>query len=158
MNDLGFTELERASIAGQPVPWLERRNSVTLIVTIAALLVTASALSRSFLDGRLAAPMTHDDVNYFIEGIQRLTILRTQGFFALVSDFFHGFLHAPLLTYQAMLAYLIFGIEDWAPYVTNVVYVVIFFGFAAWLVRDCAAIVLASVMACLISMSIASNR
>ena len=156
MNDLGSI-LQRPWLAAQQGPWFERRYGVTLPVLVATLLLMASALSRSFFDGRLAAPMTHDDVNYFIEGIQRLTILRTQGFFALVSDFFHGFLHAPLSTYQAMLAYLIFGVEDWAPYVTNIVYVVVFLGFAAWLVRDCPAIVLAAVMACLIAMPISSN-
>jgi hypothetical protein len=135
--------------------WLGR-HSTLLILTAATALLTAGALSRSFYDGRLAAPMTHDDVNYFIEGIQHLTILRTRGFFALISDFLHVDLHAPLLTYQAMLAFLVFGIDDWAPYATNIVYIVVFLGFAAWLVRDCPAIVLVAVMACLISMPIAS--
>jgi hypothetical protein len=157
MNDVGSPDLQRTSIAHQQAPWFERRYSVTLVVLVATLLLTASALSRSFFDGRLAAPMTHDDVNYFIEGIQHLTILRTRGFFALISDFLHDSLHAPLSTYQAMLAYLIFGVEDWAPYATNIVYVVVFLAFAAWLVRDCPAIVLAAVMACLIAMPLASN-
>jgi hypothetical protein len=146
----------RSAALGERAWWLGRQSTL-LILTAAILLLTASALSRSFYDGRLTAPMTHDDVNYFIEGIQRLAILRTRGFFALISDFFTGFLHAPLLTYQAMLAFLVFGVEDWAPYLTNIVYVVVFLGFAAWLVRDCPAIVLAAVMACLIGMPIASH-
>jgi hypothetical protein len=120
-------------------------------------LAAANAISRSFYDGRLAAPMTHDDVNYFVEAIHHLTMLRTRGLFPLISDFLHGSLHAPLSTYQAMLAYLIFGVEDWAPYVTNIVYVMLFLGFAAWLVRDCPAIVVAAVMACLIAMPLTSN-
>jgi hypothetical protein len=156
MNNVGSPDLQRTSIAHQQSPWFER-YSVALVVLVATLLLTASALSRSFYGGRLAAPITHNDVNYFIEGIQHLAVLRTRGFFALVSDFFAGFLHAPPLTYQAMFAFLVSGVEDWAPYATNIVYVVIFLGFAAWLVRDCPAIVLVAVMACLIAMPIASN-
>ena len=156
MNAAGSPDLQRALIAHQRSPWFGR-YSVSLVVFVATLLLTASALSRSFFDGRLAAPMTHNDVNYFIEGIQHLEILRTRGLFALISDFLTGSLHAPLLTYQATLGFLVFGIEDWAPYATNIVYVVVFLGFAAWLVRDCPAIVLVAVMACLIAMPIASN-
>ena len=162
MTDIATAKLkpptESGARSGAPNEraWLGR-HSTLLILTATILLLTASALSRSFYDGRLAAPMTHDDVNYFIEGIQHLAILRTRGFFALISNFFTGFLHAPLLTYQAMLAFLVFGVEDWAPYATNIVYVVVFLGFAAWLVRDCPAIVVAAVMACLIAMPIASH-
>jgi hypothetical protein len=128
-----------------------------LIVLAAVLLLFAAAMSRSFYDGRLSAPMTHDDVNYFIEGIRHLTLVRTQGFTALATDFFRSTLHAPLRTYQAMLAYLIFGITDWAPYTTNIIYIVILLCFAAYLVRDCPLIVLVAVVTYLVAMPLTWN-
>jgi len=135
----------------------DRRYGTPLIVFAACLLVFATAISRSFYDGRLASPMTHDDVNYFAEAIQSLTLLRTKGLFALFGDFVHGSLHAPLATYQAMFAYLIFGIKDWAPYASNLVLVLIFLGFAAHLLRNSPTIVVAAAMVSLVALPISSN-
>jgi hypothetical protein len=137
--------------------WLGRRYSTPLIVSAATLLLFAAAISRSFYDGRLASPLTHDDVNFFVEGIQHLTLLRTKGVFALIADFFKGSLHAPLATYQAMLAYLVFGITDWAPYVSNIVFLFVFFAFAAYLLRGCPAIVLVAALICLALLPLSSN-
>src|ERR1700738_4738276 len=107
------------------------------MVAVGSLIVTAVALSRSFTDGRLAVPMTHNDVNYFIEGIQHIASVRKNGFLPqFINDAFFHSLHAPLATYQAMLSYAIFGINDWAPYVSNIVFVVIFLGYCMWLLRD----------------------
>jgi hypothetical protein len=157
MNDVAATELQLHSAAPSQAPWLGRRYVAALIVVAAALVLFAVSMSSSFYDGRLAAPLTHDDVNYFVEGIQHLNFLRTRGFFALAHDFLRSSLHAPLPSYQAMAAYLIFGIADWAPYASNIVLVFIFLGFAAYLLRDCPAIVVAAAMACLVAMPLSSN-
>jgi hypothetical protein len=134
-----------------------RRSQQALVVIGAALLLFATAISRSYFDGRLASPLTHDDINFFVEGIQHLTLLRTEGFLALIADLIHGSLHAPISTYQAMIAYLLFGIHDWAPYVLNIVYLFIFFGFAAYLLRDCPIAVLVAALIWLMLLPLSSN-
>ena len=138
---------------GSPQP---SRYFVAATVAIAGLFVTCIALSRSFFDGRLANPMTHNDVNYFVDGIQHLMILRTGGMSALVRDFLLNSLHAPFATYQAVLAYAIFGFADWAPYVLNFFFVVTFFGFAAYLLRGCPKVVVVAAIVVLAGMPITS--
>src|SRR5579872_7458107 len=128
---------ERPAVSARPY-------RTPLIVMAASLLLLAVAMSSSFYNGRLASPITHNDVNYFIDGIQHLNLLHTKGFLALVDDFIHGSLHAPTSTYQAMLSYLLFGITDWAPYASNIILVVLFFGFAAYLLRGAPVAVLRS--------------
>lgn len=134
-----------------------RRISTALIVVTAALLLAAAAMSRSFYDGRMASPVTHNDVNYFLIGIRHVVMLRQHGILAIVRDFLHGVEHAPIASYQAMLAYLIFGINDLAPYASNLVYVLIFLGVAAYLMRDCPPVVLVAGMATVIAMPLTSS-
>lgn len=138
-------------------PLVERSVPTPLIVVSAALLLFAAAMSRSFYDGRMASPITHNDVNYFLIGIQFVALLRDQGFIAIVDNFIHTTQHAPISSYQAMLAYLLFGINDWAPYASNLVYVILFLGVAACLVRGCPIVVLISSMVVVIAMPLASN-
>lgn len=126
---------------------LRQLKTSLFVALIPSLFVFASALARSSLNGRLAAPMTHNDVNYFVEGIQHLVLLQTKGLRAIVFDFFHGTMHAPLATYQAMSAYLVFGINDWAPYASNFIFVFLFFFLAAYLLRDCPVIARVAILA-----------
>lgn len=157
MDAMVSTATRSGPLAEQRLRWHRRTDGAIPIVVAATFLLGATALSRSFLDGRLSSPMTHNDVNYFIDGIQHLTILRTNGLGALFDRFIHDFMHAPISTYQAMLAYMVFGLNDWAPYVSNIAYVVLFLGVGAYLLRGCPNIVVAAGMACLISMPISSN-
>lgn len=156
MNDVAQRNL-LSTPAGPADKYLNSRRSVPFIVIAASLLLLAAAMSSSFYNGQLDAPITHDDVNFFIEGIQHLNLLRTKGFYALAGDFVHGSMHAPIPTYQAMLAYLLFGITDWAPYASNIILVVIFFGFAAYLVRDASVAVLVAAMVSLIALPLSAN-
>ena len=138
-------------------PLVERTFSTPILVVSAALLLFAAAMSRSFYDGRMASPITHDDVNYFIIGIQRITFLRTHGFYAALDMFIHRTEHTPFLTYQATLAYLLFGITDWAPYASNIALLVVFLGIAAHLMRDCPPAVIAAGLLSLIALPMSSN-
>jgi len=113
-----------------------RDLQASIIVIAAALLLFGAAMSRSFYDGRMASPITHDDVNYFIIGIQRIQLLRGQGFHALFEHFMHYTEHSPFLTYQATLAYLLFGITDWAPYASNIFLLTAFLAVSAHLLRN----------------------
>jgi hypothetical protein len=156
MNDVAQSDLLSRS-SGQAATSSNPHYRVSLIVIAASLLLFTVAMSSSFYNGRLAAPITHDDVNFFIDGIQQLNLLRTKGFFTLAQDFVHGSMHAPISTYQAMLAYLLFGITDWAPYASNLILLIVFFGFAAYLLQGTSVAVLIAAMTCLIAMPLSAN-
>ena len=156
MNEVATKPVSSSTNSPQR-PLVERPFSTPLIVVSAALLLFAAAMSRSFYDGRMASPITHDDVNYFIIGIQRITFLRAHGFYDFLDTFIHRTEHAPFLTYQATLAYLLFGITDWAPYASNVALLIVFLGVAAHLMRDCPPAVIAAGMISLIALPMSSN-
>jgi hypothetical protein len=108
---------------------------VVIAVVLAALWITAGALSKSYLIGRLADPMTHNDVNYLIDGIRRLLYVEVNGFWAELRHLYGDPLHAPLSGYQAALGFYLFGFHDWAPYLSNGIYVLIFLAACALLLR-----------------------
>jgi hypothetical protein len=132
-------------------------RSVLMVVIAAAMILFAAAMSRSFFDGRMASPITHDDVNYFITGIRRLLILRRDGLTAFLYHFVHYPEHSPFLTYQATFAYLLLGITDWAPYASNMFLLLLFLSVAAFLVRDCSLVAIAACMAGVIALPMSSN-
>ena len=156
--EFGMREMNQLTLQAESETSISyRRVSTVLIVVTAALLLAAAAMSRSFYDGRMASPVTHNDVNYFLIGIRHVVMLREHGILAVINDFVHGVEHAPIASYQAMLAYLIFGINDLAPYASNLVYVLIFLGVAAYLMRDCPVVILVAGMATVIAMPLTSS-
>ena len=156
--EFGMREMNQLTLQAESQTSISyRRVSTVLIVVTAALLLAAAAMSRSFYDGRMASPVTHNDVNYFLIGIRHVVMLREHGILAVINDFVHGVEHAPIASYQAMLAYLIFGINDLAPYASNLVYVLIFLGVAAYLMRDCPVVILVAGMATVIAMPLTSS-
>jgi hypothetical protein len=157
MNTISPHNPQGGSKAAPEAARFDRRISVPLIVAASSLLLAAAALSRSYYDGRLASPITHNDVNYFLIGIRFVVMLRDQGFLSIVHTLLHGTEHAPITSCQAMLAYLLFGINDWAPYASNLVYVLLFLGVAAYLVRHSPLAMLVSAMVIVISMPLTSN-
>jgi len=156
--EVGMEEMNDVSLPAEPRTSISyRRISTILVVTAAALLIAAAAMSRSFYDGRMASPVTHNDVNYFLIGIRDVVTLREHGVLAIINNFIHRAEHAPIASYQAMLAYLIFGINDWAPYASNLVYVLLFLGVAAYLMRGCPIVVLVAAMVTVIAMPLTSS-
>ena len=127
------------------------------IVLIATLIVTATALARSFYEGRLASPLTHNDVNYFIEAVKDSQILWNQGFWAFIRYIESTSLHAPLHAVQGALSFIIFGINDWAPYATNIIYVGLFFGLCLRLLRGFPNVVVIAAMLALIGMPLTAT-
>jgi Dolichyl-phosphate-mannose-protein mannosyltransferase len=109
--------------------------AVVTAVVLIALWVTGGALSKSYLIGRLADPATHADVNYLIDGIRRLLYIEVNGFWAELRRLYGDPLHSPLSAYQAALGFYLFGFHDWAPYLSNGIYVVIFLTACAFLLR-----------------------
>jgi hypothetical protein len=115
---------------------MQKHGYVPLVVVLfAALWITGGALSKSHLIGRLADPITANDINYIIDGIRRLLYLEINGFWAELAHLFWEPMHAPLVGYQAALGFYLFGFHDWAPYVSDIIYLLIFLGVCAWLLR-----------------------
>jgi hypothetical protein len=54
----------------------------TIAVIAIALFITAGALSKSELIGRLSFPATHNDIAYLLDGIRRLVYMDVNGFWA----------------------------------------------------------------------------
>lgn len=115
-------------------------------VLIISLWITVGSISRSYLIGKLASPMTHNDVNYLIVGIHRLLYIELNGFWAEFLRLYRNVLHAPISDYQAALAFSLFGFHDWAPYATNIIYLFIFFGASVWLLRGTPDVIVIAVL------------
>lgn len=114
----------------------QNRSVAVITVFVISLWVTAGAISQSALIGRLVDPMTHNDVNYLIDGIKRLMYVEINGFWAELSHLFAEPLHAPLSAYQAALGFYLFGFHDWAPYLSNIIFVLILLTTCASLLRE----------------------
>ena len=138
-------------------PGLTRRPAIVAAVALIALWVTCGAISKSELIGRLADVMTHNDVNYLIDGIRHLVYLEINGFWADLRHLYQqvGFMHAPLSGYQAALGFYLFGFHDWAPYASNIIYLVVFLGFCATLLRGMPIIVVIAVLGAMAGMPLA---
>jgi hypothetical protein len=116
-------------------PWNTNAYIRAIAVIITCLYITCAAISKSYLMGRLADPITHNDVDYFIDGIQRLIYIELNGFWAELVHLYRVPLHAPVAAYQAALGFYLFGFHDWAPYATDIIYLLIFASVCVWLLR-----------------------
>jgi hypothetical protein len=89
--------------------------------------VTVVALRVSMRHGRLALPLTFDDIVYFLDAGQRLQDWHDHG----IGKVLHGLatrpLHSPYSTFEALFSFMIFGMRDWAPYLGNAALVAGFF-------------------------------
>jgi len=129
--------------AAPTIKFLLQQNGyvVVLAILLVSLWITGGALSKSYLIGRLADPITHNDVNYLIDGIQRLLYVEINGFWAELWHLFKEPMHAPYSGYQAALGFYLFGFHDWAPYASNIVYLWILFAVCVALLRGCPTVV-----------------
>ena len=88
-------------------------------ITVAALVYTGLILVFSKSFHRLSFPATFDDVNYFIDGAERLSVLWKDGPLALLDNLVVTPPHSPGSTLLSLLAFTLFGFEDFAPYAIN---------------------------------------
>lgn len=90
-----------------------------------ALVFSVASVVQSVRQGQLSAPITYDDISYFVDAGHRLQSFYDVGFKGL----FHGYLayppHSPTATFVAFVAFLLFGFQDWAPALVNSVWVVL---------------------------------
>ena len=156
MTDSVLTEAA-GNAAALPPRLFMRTDSYVAVITVVSVAawITGGALSKSQLIGRLANPVTHNDVNYVIDGIRRLVYIEINGFWAEIPHLFHEPMHAPLSGYQAALGYYLFGFHDWAPYASDIIYLLIFLGVCAALLRGCPNIVVIAGLGAIAGMPLA---
>lgn len=87
-----------------------------------ALCFTLLSVKVSLQGGRLSVPPTFDDISYFEDAARRLLTLQQEG----LRDFLQGFItsppHSPLVTCTSLAGFMLFGIQPWAPYLLNVIW------------------------------------
>jgi hypothetical protein len=97
------------------MPVIKRTDFV--ISAVIALLILAWNLKNSFEFGRLAFVPSYDDIAYFNDALLRYHKFLTGNVFVLLGDVFSNPPHSPVIAFQAVISYIVFGVEDWAPYV-----------------------------------------
>ncbi len=88
-----------------------------VISAVIALLLLAWNLKNSFEFGRLAFVPSYDDISYFNDALLRYQKFLTGNVFTLLRDAYSNPPHSPVIAFQAVISYIVFGVEDWAPYV-----------------------------------------
>jgi hypothetical protein len=95
------------------------RGRWLVIFAIISAAYTANVVQWSLRSGRLAMDPVFDDVGYLIDGLQRLNVLDSVGVHAFCGTFIQSPPHSPWSTLLAVVAFALFGVNDWAPYLLN---------------------------------------
>ena len=77
------------------------------------------SLSESFAHGRLASEPNYDDVTYLYGGARILQSIRTGDIIKPLTSK----MHSPFSVLLAATSFAVWGMQDWAPYASNVVIV-----------------------------------
>lgn len=93
------------------------KKSDFVVSAFIALLILAWNLKNSFEFGRLAYVPSYDDISYFNDALLRYNNFLTGDAFTLLRDAFSNPPHSPLMAFQATISYIVFGVQDWVPYV-----------------------------------------
>lgn len=113
--------------------WIEfRRIKITVVVFVSAVF-SVLILHHSFTSGRLSACPKYDDVTYLLCGALRLKEYSAEGLIGLIKGWVSHAPHSPYAEGVSFLGFLLFGIEDWAPYVLNTGFCFLFL----WMVLSC---------------------
>jgi hypothetical protein len=91
-------------------------------VLLVTLLQTSLVLQYSARQGRLALPVYFDDNHTLVDGARRLEVWYQWGTIALLQDYEVNPPHAPGHSALAMASFAIFGLHEWAPYLTNALF------------------------------------
>jgi hypothetical protein len=105
-----------------------------VIVAVLAMLFTLFVLQYSSRIGRLAGDIVPDDSGYFVDGAKRLQKFYSGGIPALWKSYLENEPHSPWSSALTLGAFLLFGLEDWAPYALNASLVAVTLWFATRLV------------------------
>jgi hypothetical protein len=99
-----------------------RCNKLFWVGMLITLLHTALILGWSLHHGRLALPVYFDDSHSIVDGARRLQILESEGIFSFFKDYETHPPHAPGHSLLAAGSFLLFGLHEWAPYLTNALF------------------------------------
>jgi len=103
-----------------------------LLYFVIAVSYVAIILAYSFHYGRLASIPQYDDVGYFVDAIIRYHILVKDGLWDFIVNLYNNPPLSPVITITAVLAYLLFGIADWSPYILNASFVFFVVTLVGW--------------------------
>jgi hypothetical protein len=110
-----------------------RRLALWILIAAA---FTALIIQYSYTHGKLLCPPFYDDVSYFEDALHRLNIFYRDGIGAIVKDYVKFPPHSPFSSGLAAVAFALFGVHDWAPYVANGVIIVGLLAFLDYLAWD----------------------
>ncbi len=99
------------------VPATARLLPGILMAGLLTVLFTLLCLQWSFARGRLSQDVTYDDSMYMFEAGKHLEVFYDRGLAAFVANEWKNPPHAPFSDLGAVVAFAIFGLHDWAPYV-----------------------------------------
>lgn len=123
----------------QAVLLTSRRWQYHLAIIVGLMLVSGGfaryVFEKSMLHGRLSGMPMYDDVVYFVDGMNRLSIYERDGWTGVGRDFVANPPHSPYSTSLAFVCFLMFGKHDWAPYIGNTLIVVGTIGYVITLNR-----------------------
>jgi hypothetical protein len=113
--------------------WTAFHFNKLVAVLIVAPIFSAIILHRSISDGRLSACPKYDDVSYLVAGAARMREYLTGGLSSIINGWFTHVPHSPYSEGVSLLGFLLFGIEDWAPYIINTGFCFLFL----WAILSC---------------------
>jgi hypothetical protein len=128
-------ESEPAIIAVQPQAGRRSFAARWFILCAVAVVFTAMQMQFSRERFRLAEPPSFDDVTYFNDALARLDLAYDRGWAACVFSFYRTPPHSVVSSAMALVAFLVFGIRDWAPYLLNGLIVLAFLGCVDYFMR-----------------------
>jgi hypothetical protein len=113
----------------------DRTWRVPLVVAV-SVAFTLAMLQYSLAHGRLGYDVDYDDVCYFADGARRLDTFYEKGARAAWREFRKAPPHSPLSTGLSMSGFMLFGIQDWAPYAMNGLLLLATLLAVNWALRD----------------------
>lgn len=126
------------------------RNGRVVAACAVAAVLTWLVVSESFRAGRLLGVPRVDDVLYLARGAEFVEAWRGGGVVGVVGDWLAHPPHSPYVAGIAFLAFVIFGVREWGPYVLAGVPVAWFVWLAARLSVRRSVVMGAGVMVCLV--------
>lgn len=108
-----------------------------VVWTLLAVLMTSAIVQYSLRYGRLAILPEWDDVGYMKYGVDRLNDLQTGGLSACVDGFLKSPPHSPYSSVVALVAFVVFGLHEWAPYAMSGLMVLVCLVWWDWIAAGC---------------------
>ncbi len=97
--------------------WRRNFRHGVVAALLLSLFFTLFCVQWSLARGRLSQDPTYDDSMYMYEAGRRLAVFDEQGLVAYVVNLYRDPPHAPFTDFGAELAFAVFGLHDWVPYV-----------------------------------------